>query len=178
MNATDILKYGQLTVLQTIEGFPESEWETPGACGVWSVKDIIAHLASYEHVLAEVLSTFVGAGVVPGGVGELVSARAGSTAQAPGHYLSKYTDPNGNFNDSEVAARKEKTIRDVLGEFNDTHAQVMSMVVQIQPETLRQSGTIPWYGAAYALDDFIVYAFYGHKREHSAQIAAFRDHLR
>ncbi len=26
-----------------------------------------------------------------------------------------------------------------------------------------------------ALDDFLVYAYYGHKREHSAQIAAFRD---
>jgi proline iminopeptidase len=27
----------------------------------------------------------------------------------------------------------------------------------------------------YALDDFIVYNYYGHKREHSAQIAVFRD---
>jgi hypothetical protein len=27
----------------------------------------------------------------------------------------------------------------------------------------------------YALDDYIVYAYYGHKREHSAQIAVFRD---
>jgi len=31
--------------------------------------------------------------------------------------------------------------------------------------------------AVYALDDFLVYAYYGHKREHSAQIAAFRDRL-
>jgi len=164
MNATDILKYGQLTVLQTIEGFPESEWETSGACGVWSVKDIIAHLASYEHVLEEVLSPFV--------------AGNSATTQASGSYLSKFTDPNGNFNDSEVAARKERGLRDVLGEFNDTHTQVMSMVATIPPESLRQTGTIPWYGAAYSLDDFIVYVFYGHKREHSAQIAAFRDHLR
>ena len=29
----------------------------------------------------------------------------------------------------------------------------------------------------YSLEDFIVYTFYGHKREHSAQIAAFRDRL-
>ncbi len=47
MNAVDILKYGHLTVIQTIDGFPESAWDTPGACGTWSVKDIIAHLASY-----------------------------------------------------------------------------------------------------------------------------------
>jgi hypothetical protein len=43
MNAGDILKYGQQTGLQAIDGFPEIAWETPGACGVWSGKDIIAH---------------------------------------------------------------------------------------------------------------------------------------
>jgi hypothetical protein len=158
MNALDILKYGQGTALQAIEGLPESAWEKPGACGVWSIKDIIAHLASYEHVILDVLSTFVGDGPAP--------------------YLSKYTDPDANFNDTEVAARKDKTIKEVLGEFQDIHAQVMSLAERIPAETFRQPGTLPWYGMEYALDDFIVYTQYGHKREHSAQIAAFRDHLR
>jgi DinB superfamily len=157
MNASDILKYGQGTVLQTIEGLPASAWETPGACGVWSIKDIIAHLASYEHVMLDVLSAFVSSG--------------------PTVYLSKFTEPGGGFNDSEVALRKGKTVSEVLGEFNDTHAQVMSLAARIPVETFRQTGTLPWYGMEYALDDFIVYTQYGHKREHSAQIAAFRDHL-
>ncbi len=157
MNANDILMYGQGTVLQTIEGLPESAWEIPGACGVWSIKDIIAHLTSYEHTMLDVLSTFVHSGPTP--------------------YLSKFTDPEINFNDSEVAARKEKTVGEVLGEFNDTHAQVMSLATRIPMETFRQIGTLPWYGMEYALDDLIVYTQYGHKREHSAQIAAFRDHL-
>jgi transcriptional accessory protein Tex/SPT6 len=159
MNAVDILKYGQLTVLQTIDGFPESAWETPGACGVWSVKNIIAHLASYEHVLVDVLTTFLADG-----------------ATTP--YLARFTEPGGQFNDVEVGQRKERTVKEVLGELNDTHAQVMSLVAQIPAETLRRAGTLPWYGMDYALDDFIVYTNYGHKREHSAQIAAFRDRLR
>ncbi len=158
MNALDILKYGQGTVHQAIEGLPESAWEKPGACGVWSIKDIIAHLASYEHVILDVLSTFVGANSTP--------------------YLSKFTDPSINFNDTEVAARKGKSVREVLGEFQDTHAQVMSLAGRISAETFRQTGTLPWYGMEYALDDFIVYTQYGHKREHSAQIAAFRDQLK
>jgi hypothetical protein len=158
MNASDILIYGQGTVLQAIEGFPESAWETPGACGVWSIKDIIGHLASYELVMVDVLSAFVGGGPTP--------------------YLNKYTEPGGGFNDSEVALRKGKTVSEVLGEFNDTHAQVISLAARIPMETFRQTGTLPWYGMEYALDDFIVYTQYGHKREHSAQIAAFRDHLR
>jgi hypothetical protein len=157
MNATDILKYGQATVLQGIDGFPETAWETPGACGVWSVKDIIAHLASYEEVLVDALSGFVGRHATP--------------------YLDKFVELGSLFNDSEVERRKGKTAREVLDEFNDAHAQVMSLAERIRPEMFRHTGTLPWYGMEYALDDVLVYMYYGHKREHSAQIAAFRDRL-
>jgi hypothetical protein len=157
MNASDILKYGHLTLLSTIDGLPDSEWETGGVCGVWSVKDIIAHLASYERVLVEVLSTFQNGGATP--------------------TLNAFRDPGGQFNDTQVALRKDTRSAAVLAEYNDTHAQVMALVEQIPVETLRQVGALPWYGSEYALDDFIVYSYYGHKREHSAQIAVFRDHL-
>jgi hypothetical protein len=157
MNAVDILKYGHLTVLQTLDGFPESAWDTPGACGAWSVKDIIAHLASHELLLVDVLTTLSGGGPTPA--------------------LNRFLELGGQFNDAEVGSRKKKTIKEVVGEYNDTHAQIMSMVTRLSSDTLRQNGTLPWYGEVYALDDFLVYAYYGHKREHSAQIAAFRDRL-
>ncbi len=48
MNAQDILNYGHLTVCHTIEGLDDRHWITAGVCGVWSVKDIIGHLAAYE----------------------------------------------------------------------------------------------------------------------------------
>ena len=158
MNAIDILKYGQLTVLQTLDGFSETTWETAGACGVWSVKDIIAHLASYEPILVDILATFTGGGSTP--------------------VLNSFLEMGGQFNDYEVNRRKMKTIHDVLAEFNDAHSQVMSLIANIPVETLRQTGTLPWYGMAYSLDDVLVYMYYGHKREHSAQIATFRDHLK
>jgi hypothetical protein len=157
MNAVDVLKYGHRTVLQTIDGLPESEWETGGVCGVWSVKDIIAHLASYELALVDLLKSFLGDG--------------------PTLYLDQYIEMGLKFNDVQVALRKDKTIGEVLAEYNDTQAHVMSLVTQVPVETLRQPGTLPWYGMEYALDDFIVYSYYGHKREHSAQIAVFRDQL-
>ncbi len=158
MNTVDILKYGQQTVLNTLKDFPEAEVNRPGACGVWSVKDIIAHLASYEHMLIEVLSGFLGGGPTP--------------------YLEKMgTLGPLHFNDGEVELRRNRSMAEVLAELNEAHAQVMALAPQIPPETYRQNGTLPWYGAEYDLDDFIVYTFYGHKREHSAQIAAFGDVL-
>ena len=92
MNAVDILKYGHLTVLQTLDGFPESAWDTPGACGTWSVKDIIAHLASYELVLVDVLTTLRGSGSTP--------------------VLNRFLELGGQFNDAEVSSRKKKTIKE------------------------------------------------------------------
>ncbi len=157
MNATAILKYGQLTVLQAIDGIPEEAWELAGACGAWSVKDIVAHLASYEWVLVDVIMTLLN--------------------DSPTPTLSEFMAQGDRFNDIEVSKRKEKTRQEVLAEFSDTHCQVMSLIAKIPAGTLREVGTLPWYGMDYTLDDVLVYMYYGHKREHSAQIAAFRDRL-
>lgn len=158
MNALDVLKYGHAAVLQTLDDFPGEAWEEGGACGTWSVKDIVSHLASFEHVLVDVLYTFL--------------------SDEPTPYLTRFTTANATFNDSEVILRREKSAREVLAEYSETHAQAMSLAARIPAESLRRSGTLPWYGPEYSLDDFIVYTFYGHKREHCAQIAVFRDHLK
>jgi uncharacterized protein (TIGR03083 family) len=156
MNAGDILKYGHGTALQAVDGLPDDAWETPGVCGVWSVKDIMAHLTSYELVLGEVLSGFTGGGATP--------------------HLDAFKD-FGTFNDTQVALRKDKSAHAIREEYEAAHARVRSHAERIPAETFRAPGTLPWYGAEYALDDFIVYSFYGHKREHAAQIAVFRDRL-
>ena len=155
MNAVDILKYGHQTVLQTLNSFPATAWDTTGACGEWSVKDIISHLASYELVLVDILTGFIHKGQTPA--------------------LDKFIEQGGRFNDYEVNQRKVKTLQEVLQEFNETHAITMSLIPAIPAEVLRQNGTLPWYGMDYSLDDVIVYMYYGHKREHSAQVAAFQD---
>lgn len=157
MNALDVLKYGHLTVLGTIKGLPESEWETGGVCGVWSVKDLIAHLASFELVLVDVLRGFL--------------AEAGDTPMLKAYQAGE------QFNDEQVDLRKGHTPAEALAEYNAAHARTIELAARLPAETLRRPGTLPWYGMEYALDDFIVYAYYGHKREHCAQIAAFRDRL-
>ncbi|GAC1359574.1 MAG: hypothetical protein NVS2B12_39240 [Ktedonobacteraceae bacterium] len=157
MNATDILKYGQATLQQAIDGLPTTVWEVTGACGVWSFKDIVAHLASYELVLIDILASLAGQHNTP--------------------VLTMFIEEGGRFNDNEVAKRQQQSVQETLAELNKAHTQVMSLIESIPQETRRQAGTLPWYGTAYSLDDVIVYMYYGHKREHSAQIAAFRDRL-
>jgi len=157
MNVLDILKYGNLTLLGSVEGLAESDWEVGGVCGVWSVKDIMAHLASYEHMLAEVLDTFLG-------------AEFGLT-------LNERARLGNAWNDIQVERRRDKTMSDVLAEYHEVHGRVIELAAQIPDEKYRENGTIPWYGPEYCLDDLIVYTSYGHKREHSAQIMVYRDQL-
>lgn len=157
MNTIDVLKYGHHTVLETIDGLAETDWHTPDVCGVWSVKDIIAHLASYEHALVDVLNSLLN--------------------DKPTPTLDRLGADHEQFNDAEVARRRDKTVAEVFTEYENTYAQTVALLAQIPPETRRQNGALPWYGQEYDLDDFIVYSFYGHKREHCAQIAVFRDQL-
>jgi uncharacterized damage-inducible protein DinB len=156
MNAMDVLKYGNRTVLLSVEGLAEEDWLTPGVCGVWSVKDIIAHLASFEHLLVDVLDSIL------------------HNADTP--HLDQWLTSEA-FNDEQVAARSAKSVAEVLDEYTETHARNMELIAQVPEETLRQAGILPRYGREYDLEDFIVYSFYGHKREHTAQIDVFRDRI-
>jgi hypothetical protein len=157
MHSHDVLKYGHRTFISALDDFPSGAVNRPGACGMWSVKDIVAHLASYELLLVDVLN-----------------AQLGETATP---FLNQLFAQGEQFNDSQVEARQSHSFEQVFGEYNAAHAQVMALAAKIPAATFQQTGSLPWYGAEYDLDDYIAYSFYGHKREHSAQVAAFRDRL-
>lgn len=155
MNPIDVMRYGHLTVLGSIEGLPESDWDESGVCGVWSTWQIIAHLTSYELLLQDVLRALVEANASP----------------RLDHYLA--TTPA--FNDAEVEARSEQSVTETLREYTDAHAAVITIASQVPDPMWTQNGVLPWYGEEYDLEDWIAYQYYGHKREHTAQIAVYRD---
>ena len=157
MNPLDVVKYGHLTVLRAVDGLPEADWHTPGVVGAWSVKDVLAHLASHEQVLVEILQCALGEATTP--------------------TLERFKKGAGEFNDPEVAARRNLSVAQVQAEYADAHAQTLVLLSQIPEELRRRAGSLPWYGAEYDLEDYICYGCYGHKREHSAQIGNYRSKL-
>lgn len=158
MNVTEILKNGHLTVLRAVDGLAERDWYTPGVCGSWSVRDIIAHLASFELALVDVLNTQL-------------------KNDVPTPTLDKFIADYEFFNNAEVEARQHHRADEVLAEYIEANATAAELLAQIPVAQRRQNGTLPWYGEAYDLEDFIVYTFYGHKQEHCAQIGVFRSEL-
>ena len=155
MNADDVFRYGHLTILGAADGFPAAHWETPGACGVWSAKDVLAHLASYELATADVF--------------------AGILGEEPSPTLGLMLSRGAAFNDSQVEERRGQTAAETLAEYTQAHERAAELLARIPHEQRRQIGILPWYGVEYDLEDLITYMSYGHKREHGAQIAECRN---
>lgn len=158
MNAQDVLKYGHLTFLGSLERIPPEQWGDEGVCGVWSTKDVIAHLASYEVLLVEILTQIAGQNLPTPTLDQLLADWKG-------------------FNDKQVEHRRGMNKDAVLAEYKDAHEGVRRIAMTLEPKRFTKTGTLPWYGEAYSIDDYIVYQFYGHKREHAAQLDVFADRL-
>ncbi len=154
MNAHDILFYGNRTLLASLERVPPSQRNTAGLIGWWSAREAMAHMAIYEAGLVQILESFLG-----------------------GPFPELLSNMDSSKNDELVAQKKDLAFDQVLAEYNAAHARTMELIKKISPEKLREVGALPWYGADYSLDDFIVYTFYGHKREHAARFEAFGDRL-
>ena len=155
MNADDVFRYGHRTVLQAIDGFSDADWETPGVCGVWSARNVLAHLASYELASGDVFAMVLGQSGTP--------------------TLDLMLSEGAAFNDSQVAQRASQTVAETLEEYTQAHDRAAELLAQIPLDQRRQAGLLPWYGAEYDLEDLLTYLSYGHKREHSAQIDVFRS---
>jgi len=160
MNLVDVLKYGNRTTLHAVEGLPPADWTTPGVCGYWSVKEIIDHLASFECFLTEVLEI------------------AGGQRAGIGPYLTEWLSDGQAFNDNQVPARAALPAQESLAGYQANHERNMALAAGLNANESRRAGFLPEYGAEYDLEDFVAYTFYGHKREHSAQIAVFRDQIK
>jgi len=157
MFITGLLEYGHQTVLKSIEGIEGENWESGKVVGEWSAKDVLNHLTSMEHIFLDVLKSAI---------------EKDTTTPYLDGYLSK--GPHVYCNE-QVEAHRPNPITATLQEFEEVHAQVMATVEQLDPTLLSQKGTLSWYGEVYALDDYAVYANYGHKIEHATQLELYRQ---
>ncbi|MBK8136163.1 MAG: maleylpyruvate isomerase N-terminal domain-containing protein [Anaerolineae bacterium] len=158
MDALTIMFYGNKTLMDALNAVDTVDWDRPNVCGVWSVKDIVSHLAASELLTSDIFGLFTGAAEKP--------------------MFDRMAAAYATWNDDTVAERRGLNAEQALAEYKTAYLEKMARAEVIGPELLAKSGTIPWYGESYSLDDYIVYGDYGHKREHAAQINVFRDLLK
>ncbi len=152
MNVTEMLDASHILVFQVLDDLPETGWDVPGVCGDWSVKDVIAHLSSYENVLIDALKTLSGT--------------------EPTASLHSYIDDATAFSSSEVEARKYDTAQHVEDEYQDLQLQSSALLAGISPAVVMRAGTLSWTGTDQTLAEFIQ-TMCEHTRKHCEQIADF-----
>ena len=93
-------------------------------------------------------------------------------ARVPSVLSSYLADPE-QFNVTEVTRRREMPPHEVWVEYESAYRSALTLVTQV-PIRVASQRYAALVRAATDLEDFIVYSIYGHKREHAAQIAAYR----
>lgn len=157
MSATETLDNSHLYVIQTLDDLNDVQWDIAGVVDDWSVKDTVAHLASYEHLLLEILQSFIG--------------QSGDKT-----YITSYRQGQEQFNTSQVQQRKYETAQHVMDEYQDVQTQTSSLLAQISPDVVEKEGTVPTSDAnpsgslARLIENLA-----SHTRTHCDQIRAFRQ---
>jgi len=155
MNMLDVMRSGHQTVLQTVDGLEPERWEGGRVVGVWSTKHVIAHLSSFEAMLIDVLT-----------------ASGDGDADTP--VLDAFRAGPAQFNEAQVEMRDHLSPGEALREYQTNFDEALALARALPDHVRTRNGLLEWYGSDYDLDDFIAYTFYGHKREHAAQIKLYR----
>ena len=153
MNVAEQLENAHLLVIQTVDNLPELEWDMPIAANSWTVKDIISHITSYVHILADMCHTLLK-----------------DSSSTP--YLTQFIEQNADFNQLQVAERSNHTAQQVIDEFEEVEAEASGLLAQIPVETIEKKGTISGRGERSLSDS--VSALSAHIQRHCDEITAFR----
>jgi len=156
MDVAKVLENSHTLLLQTVEGVPESEWEIPGVCGEWSVKDVVSHLAAYERLLIDILNTALGNEASP--------------------YMRTFLANPEGFNTHVAEAREYQPAQQVLVAYQEAQVQSTSLLAQI-PEGSLQTSLKTQQGEQQEQQSVadIINKISLETKEHCDQIAQFRE---
>ncbi len=154
MNAVEQLENAHLLVIQTVDNLPELEWDIPMSGEGWTVKDTIAHLASYERLLADMCHVVL-------------------KDSTPTPTITQYIKQSTEFNQTQVAARSNHTAQQVIDEFEEVQAEVTGLLASIPVEKIEEKGTLGGRGERSLSDS--VSALSAHIQRHCDEITAFRN---
>lgn len=113
---------------KNLAGLSEDEMLQAGVTGVWSVKDILAHLAAWEKLFLGWYSAGMSGGAV-----ETTPVGMCQTAM-------------DSINERIFAQNKDRSLQDVLAEFHASFRQVMKVIEAIPEEDMFTKGRFAWTG--------------------------------
>ena len=129
---------------ESYAGLPDDRLIEPGVIENWSVKDILAHVTTWEEETLKYLPVIAAGGRPP-----------------------KYITVGGidAFNERTSAAKRELSLNEVLRQLDETHRRLLEYVEQAKPQLLAGETR---FRRRLRVDT------YAHYREHAKAIAEWR----
>jgi len=148
---TSTLNQERTILIDEIQGLPDSTLNQKGLVGEWSIKNVLAHLNSWEQVVVQMLPERLATGVTP-------------------KVLSDSVADEDAWNAQEVNSSEHMTPQEQLAQFQQTRQDLLQLIHDIGEEGLQRSH--PWASWQGTVAEYILEAIGEHEREHRESVLA------
>jgi uncharacterized damage-inducible protein DinB len=148
------LRAARAELLQAVDGLTDDQMLRVGAVGLWSVKDVLAHLVSWEAELVTALSQL-----------EQHKQRAPRIVEI---------DDIDEWNAEQYHVNAPRSLAGVLQDFHGVHKYLLQTVESLNDRILDDNRRFPWMEGeplSYLIAENAVW----HEEEHAEDIRAWRE---
>ncbi len=151
------LRAGRKEFQDAIAGLEEADMLRPKAADKWTLKDLLAHLASWDEEVVRVLQTF--------------------TMPGESQYTYVISDRNGFavWNEEQVSMRRDHPLPDVISEFETARRDLIQVVEGLTDPVLNRRRMTSWGKPSTGFE--LVVTQVEHDREHAAQVRSYRKKI-
>src|SRR5262249_38714974 len=119
----DQIRQERAAMLEALNGLPDDAMLRPGVVGMWSVKDVLAHLSIWQSELITALAQI-------------------DRPQRPPHIVE--IDDIDEFNEEQYRANVRRPLGVILEDFEGVHKHLIKAVEEIDEKTLNNARKFPW----------------------------------
>lgn len=148
------LKKARARFCAAIEGLTPDQMHQPGAVGIWSVKDAMAHLTTWEAELVTALS------------------RLEQHKQRPPRIVE--IEDIDEWNAEQYHAHARRPLDLVIEDFEGVHRHLIRAIEELDDRTLDDNRRFPWMEGE-PLSYLIAENAIWHEEEHAQDIQVWRD---
>ncbi len=146
----DQLRQARQTLVAALDRLPPDAMLRPGVVGLWSIKDILAHLCAWES--------------------ELITALSRLDNQMP--EMMKIEDIN-DWNEEQYHLNAPRPLDVVLEDFEGVHKHLLQAVLALDEKTLSDPRKFHWMEGE-PLAYLVAESASWHEQEHAEQIQEWR----
>ena len=152
----DKMQAGYAEMGDVLAQLDEEQLTAPGVNGVWSAKDVIAHLAAWQRRILDGLRN---------------PASVGSSEETDTDESLSGDEQTNRMNEQFYQENRTRPLTEVLADFRDSYQEMVETVQAMPEEMLIGSNTFAWTDGT-PLWEYVAGNTYDHYQEHIEPVRA------